>query len=55
MILIKFISASNIPNDFSIESNKFRLLNGPLDLLSGPKNGLKTVSVVKKGGSRSMI
>ena len=55
MILIKFISASDIPNYFSIESNIFRLLNGPLDLLSGPTNGLKTVSVVKKGGSRSMI
>ena len=45
----------DIFNDFSLESNIFRTLDGPLDFHSGTKNGLKSVSLVKNDHSMSMI
>lgn len=41
MVLMKFISALDIPNDFSMEPNALRTLIGSLDLLFGSENGLK--------------
>ena len=55
MILIDFISDSNIPIDFSMDSNIFRPLTGPLGFHFGPKKGRKSVFLVKIGGSRSII
>ena len=55
MSLIKFVNVSDITNEFPIEFNIFRTLNGYLDLSSRPKTDLnqyfwsKMVYRVQKG------
>ena len=41
IVLIDFVSDFDISNEFSQESNTFRVVTGPLDFNSGAKNGLK--------------
>ena len=55
IVLIDFVSDFDISNEFSQESNTFRVVTGPLDFNSGAKNGLKSIYLVKKERARSMI
>ena len=55
IVLIEFVSDFDISNEFSQESNTFRVVTGPLDFNSGAKNGLKSIYLVKKERARSMI